>query len=698
MEAVSQKWVEANEDILIDGCFVEVILEISEPTALYTASAPSGSELAGVSDVSEIVSNTHLKKYGTLEKNIWLLNGSTYWAESSDNSPAGYISNAVCDANCSFSSLPIVTISSSTTQNNVYGVTITFSELFDEYATEFELIFRIDNTVVANKIVTGNELTVCPVQLEPEPFNNMEIRIYKWCLPEHRARIENVFMGLMKKFTNNELIDFRIDKSVSPVNATLPEDTLEFSVDRTKTDFELNQDDTLSGYFKQEQKVTARFGIRNNNGETEYISGGIYYLSNWDFKRGSIKGEFTAKSIISFLNMPYSKGVYSANGVSLWQLATDVLTYAASVSPLQFTWKLSGHMRALYSTAPLPTCTCAECLQYIANAAGCTIRVSRDNVIMIMTTTYTGTEREYLIQNNVLFDYPKVELMKQLKNVSCDIHSISLGESETLYKSVYLIDESAEINAKYKQSGEISYTVTPYESAQNINVESAEIYADNAKIEISGSGFVLIQITGKPIVSNPSAYTVAVSESGNEEKIQNPIITNTATAIKACEAAAAWLQNRSQETFSEFRADPRLDAGDFIKYRNENVLISNVKYNFTGMFRGSCTGRIGYHAFIAPEPDEAYDINTKLFPDVNGDGVVDSSDVAIIQLAAANIGAGLPSGLTPTQEILADADRDGLINSNDSGLVQDYVAGVGSGIYEQSPDGWEEFLRKRGII
>lgn len=698
MQNVSSDWLEANKETIIDGCFVEVTLELSAPTTLYMASTESTGELEILSDVTEIVNEPLLKKYGTLEKNLWLLDGSIFWADENNNFPAGYISDSICDENCSFSSLPIVKVTPETAQDNIYGVTITFSELFNEYATEFELIFWLNNDFASSKLVTNNKLVVCPVQLEAEEFDKLEIRIYKWCFPEHRARIENIFMGYRKQFKNSELVEFGIDKSVSIVNATLPEDTLEFSIDRTKVDFELNSDDTLSKYFRQEQKVIARLGMRTSNGAEKYISGGVYYLYEWDFKRGSIKGNFTAKSIISFMNQPYTKGKYYQNGISLWQLATDVLLDASKKINLEFKWKLSNHLRTLYTTAPLPVCTWAECLQYIAHAAGAMLTVTRENEIRIMTTTYTGTETDYVITNSVLFDYPKVELMKQLKSVSCDIFSNKLGEEDTLYKSVHLIDGSTEIVAQYKSSGDITYTLTPYQSEENIQVDEYEIYAENSTFKISGSGYVLLEIKGKPLSTSSSLYTISVSDSGGEEHIQNPIITNAVTAKKACEAAASWLKNRSQETFSEFRADPRLDAGDFVKYRNENVLISNVKYNFTGMFRGNCLGRIGYSPFVAPETDEIPDINTHRFPDVNGDGVADAADSAIIQKAATKIAIGEPSGLTPEQEILADADRDGDISAVDASLVLQFAAETGVSNYEQSVEGWEQFLRKRGVI
>ena len=99
--------------------------------------------------------------------------------------------------------------------------------------------------------------------------------------------------------------------------------------------------------------------------------------------------------------------------------------------------------------------------------------------------------------------------------------------------------------------------------------------------------------------------------------------------------------------------------------------------------------------FMLPNvPPEQYAIPVSdcRFPDLNQNGRVDVSDAAMIQTAAANIGAGQPSGLTEEQEFLADVNRDGIINSKDAALVQEFAANAGAGNVENTPEGWTGFL------
>jgi len=95
---------------------------------------------------------------------------------------------------------------------------------------------------------------------------------------------------------------------------------------------------------------------------------------------------------------------------------------------------------------------------------------------------------------------------------------------------------------------------------------------------------------------------------------------------------------------------------------------------------------------------EMYDYGTAIpisdchFPDIDGDGRVTASDSSMILAAAANIGTGHESGLTPEQELLADVNRDGSINAVDASLVLSFAAELGVGKYSNNQEGWTEFL------
>ena len=98
---------------------------------------------------------------------------------------------------------------------------------------------------------------------------------------------------------------------------------------------------------------------------------------------------------------------------------------------------------------------------------------------------------------------------------------------------------------------------------------------------------------------------------------------------------------------------------------------------------------------------EMYDYGTAIpisdcrYPDITGDGRVSAADASLILAAAANLGTGRESGLTPEQEQLADVNRDGKINAIDASLVLSFAADLGVGKYSSSQEGWIEFLNNQ---
>lgn len=82
-----------------------------------------------------------------------------------------------------------------------------------------------------------------------------------------------------------------------------------------------------------------------------------------------------------------------------------------------------------------------------------------------------------------------------------------------------------------------------------------------------------------------------------------------------------------------------------------------------------------------------------VYPDINGDGIIDGRDSTLILSAYANISAGEPSGLTTEQEALADVDKDGKITAKDASYVMSFYAECVAGAYENNSAGWIEFMR-----
>ena len=152
------------------------------------------------------------------------------------------------------------------------------------------------------------------------------------------------------------------------------------------------------------------------------------------------------------MNGIFMKGVYRPSGISLKALAEEVLLDAGlperedGLPP----WKLHESLDDIYTVAPLPMVRHSECLQMIANAAGCAMYVDREGFLNIEPIAVFSSEAYFRISgtfragqsfilpkspdtNWIWVDYrvddfnsykrPEVALTKPLKQVDVSYYS-----------------------------------------------------------------------------------------------------------------------------------------------------------------------------------------------------------------------------------------------------------------------------------
>src|SRR5690606_3509670 len=149
----------------------------------------------------------------------------------------------------------------------------------------------------------------------------------------------------------------------------------------------------ISKYLAERQEIQVRYGYKIGSG-IEWIPGGTFYLSGWDAPQNGLYATFEARDILEFMNGIFMKGLYRPDGISLKALAEEVLLDAGlperkdGLPP----WKLHESLDDIYTVAPLPLVRHSECLQMIANAAGCAMYVDREGFLRIEPITIFSSE------------------------------------------------------------------------------------------------------------------------------------------------------------------------------------------------------------------------------------------------------------------------------------------------------------------
>lgn len=432
MQTVSENWKNAHKQTLLNESYVEVSLDIADPDALADASSQDNGAVY-ISDTSGVVSEVdkNIVPYCTLEQNLWLLDGGLKAIPESAYGESGYVGDALSDDKCVFSTkTPTLTINFTRVFGNLIpGITITWSPTHGEFADNFVVTAYNGDTIVAEKEVIGNRSVKSLVMVDIVNYDRIVIQIKKWCLPYHRARIEEVLVGMNKVYSKTELFNYTHSQSVDPLSTSLPKTEINFSIDNVDGEYNPYNEEGMAKYLMARQEVKARYGLKLNDGSVEWIKGGTFYLSEWYAKQNGLTAEFTARDLLEFMSAIYEES-HDLSSRTLYNLAERVLI--AADLPLNedgtVKWVIDESLKSITTTAPLPKDTLANCLQVIANAGECVLYQDRSGVLHIEPLKFDITDYEISSFNS--YSKSEITLAKPIKQVNVKVYQYSVGDKD----------------------------------------------------------------------------------------------------------------------------------------------------------------------------------------------------------------------------------------------------------------------------
>ena len=602
MQEVSQEWKDNQNNSLVSESYVEVVLKLADPDSLSDASATDNGAL-DISNTSQIVSEVakEVSPYATLERNLWVLDGSREILPLSDYGDMGFIGKEMSGTDGVFTRQPLITIKFSEVHTKLIpGMTITWGVAYDEYPTDFTITVYNGDTIVATKEVIGNSNAKSVIEMDIIDYDKITISIAKWCLPYRRARLSEILLGIEKIYSKNDLFSFSHTQDVDPLSTSLPKYEISFSIDNTDNSYNPYNLDSFAKYLSERQEIQARYGFLVN-GKKELIKCGTFYISEWDAPQNGITADFVARDLLEFMTGTYYKGVYYPDGISLYDLAIAVLEDANL--PLDdsggLKYVIDESLKDIYTVAPLPVDTHANCLQLIANAGCCVMYQDREGVLHIEHKEYSS-DTDYEINNFNSYSKSDISLQKPLKQVDVKWYSYSVSEEETeLYNATLTLyapePTSRETWILTYSNSAIATSVKCTKPSVIGGVWDSRLYTNACELVTALTGDYPYQVKGYVLETSCSTKTTKSGNNGEIITVDNPLITSQERAEAVGKWVESYMKNRMNLS-SEWRADPRLDVLDVVKnvndYNTNNELITNIKYSYNGTFKGSCEGRV----------------------------------------------------------------------------------------------------------
>lgn len=306
------------------------------------------------------------KIYATGEKDFSHVDGSMFFL------PKEYKSNFYNNGIVSEKILGNVYVSFGKEKGlDIKGLTINFGEYFP---TEFTIEYD-----GGTKKYNNNS----PIWTTEDVFLNVsffDIKAIHIINEFGRLRIYEFSCGVVKSFSNDKVINCVLKETLSPISESIASKDLTLEIDNKDLYFDVDDENSAISFMETGQQIEIIYGYDVDGfGNIEWLEPQKYFLSNWKASDRLIS--FNATDRFALMDGKFYKGIYREQGISLYDLAIEVLNDAGIVSEKEYF--LDPYLKNIVVYNPIPPLPHKEALQIIANAGRCKLYQGKDSKIYI---------------------------------------------------------------------------------------------------------------------------------------------------------------------------------------------------------------------------------------------------------------------------------------------------------------------------
>ena len=162
---------------------------------------------------------------------------------------------------------------------------------------------------------------------------------------------------------NEKIISANLKSIVSPISESLPAIDFDVTIENMDKYYNVDNADSAIQYMSTGQELEVHYGYELDDKSVEWVKGGTLYMKDWG--ADDTQAKFKAVDVFEYMQDDYKKGRYYPEGISLYDLAIDVLEDAGVAKDKYW---VDPHLKTVFVYNPLPVVTHKECLQLIANA------------------------------------------------------------------------------------------------------------------------------------------------------------------------------------------------------------------------------------------------------------------------------------------------------------------------------------------
>ena len=434
MQLVSKEYKEAMQLPFRNRAYIRVSIGVVNSDAQNNAVLDEETELTYFSDGKKPFDGyTVTKPYATAEQNFSKVDGSMYFLPKETDGYSLYNNGIVTrdilrSVYISFGGL---------TGLDIKGLTIDFGEC---YPTQFTI--QSDSGTKSYE----NDKQLFTTEDAFDGSSYFIITPITMLGGQNRLRIYQMMFGIANTFSNDKVINCSLKDYVSPISETIPSMDVSLAVDNQNLYYSPDNPESAIAYMEIGQEVKVAFGYDvTGNGDIEWLPETTSYLNTWS--ADDVQAKFTATDRFYQLTDTYYKGLYRESGITLYDLALDVLNDAGIEDEREF--YLDPYLKRITVYNPLPAVKHSEALQIIANAGRCALYEDRANKIHLKASFVPDMQ----VSVNNKTDYSSIENL--LKDNQKDAYAIASNDFSLVDGSLFFMPK----DGGYKETGYVSNSI-----------------------------------------------------------------------------------------------------------------------------------------------------------------------------------------------------------------------------------------------
>jgi len=434
MQLVSKEYKEAMKLPFRNRAYIRVSIGVVNSDAQNNAVLGEETELTYYSDGKKPFDGyTVTKPYATAEQNFSKVDGSMHFLPKETDGYSFYNNGIVTNdilgsVYISFSGLVGL---------DIKGLTIDFGEC---YPTQFTI--QSDSGTKSYE----NDKQLFTTEDSFDGSSYFIITPITMLGGQDRMRIYQMTFGIANTFSNDKVINCSLKDYVSPISETIPSMDVSLTIDNQDLYYSPDNPESAIAYMEIGQEVKVSFGYDvTGNGDIEWLPETTSYLNTWS--ADDVQAKFTATDRFYQLTDTYYKGLYRESGITLYDLALDVLNDAGIEDEREF--YLDPYLKRIRVYNPLPAVKHSEALQIIANAGRCALYEDRANKIHLKASFVPDME----VSVNNKTDYSSIENL--LKDNKKDAYAIASNDFSLVDGSLFFMPK----DGGYKETGYVSNSI-----------------------------------------------------------------------------------------------------------------------------------------------------------------------------------------------------------------------------------------------